>query len=148
MFTVTMARTNRVTISEIMLGEMVGVDPISCPPLGSAGHGLVRSVCKLAGARPHSTPSGTSPCEEIETGGLFCNTSATQCNSDRTHLHLAKTLRALLQSLPRWRARFPSGVGLPGLKSAQDCSFFFFFQQNSNNYIKLQKNPKIIKPIF
>jgi hypothetical protein len=37
MFTVAMARTNRVTISEIMLGEMVGVDPISCPPLGSTG---------------------------------------------------------------------------------------------------------------
>jgi hypothetical protein len=78
MFTVVVARTNLVTISEIVLGEMVGVDPISCPPLGSAGHGPVRLVCKLAGAWLRATPSGTSPCEGIEDRGLFCNLSETQ----------------------------------------------------------------------
>jgi hypothetical protein len=59
--------------------------------------------------------------EEIEDGGHFCN-------------------------LPRARARgrVSAVVGLPGLKSALDCSIFifFFFQQNSNKCRKLQKNPK------
>jgi hypothetical protein len=109
---------------------MLRVDLIWCPPLDSAGHGPVRPVCKLAGASPRSPPSGTSLCEEIETGGLFCKQSATQCNSDRTHLQLAKTLRALLQVFPAGaRARFPSGVGLPGLKPAQYYLIFFFFNR-------------------
>jgi hypothetical protein len=105
MFTVAVARTNRVTISEIMLGEMVGVDPISCPPLGSAGHGPVRPVCKLAGARPRSTPSGTSPCEELELQGLLCNLSATLGNSNRTHLQLVKNPRPFSQNCQRARGR-------------------------------------------
>jgi hypothetical protein len=121
MFTVVVARTNLVTISEIVLGEMVGVDPISCPPLDSAGHGPVRPVCKLVGASPCSTPSGTFPCEELELQGLFCKSSATRCNSDRTQLWLAKTPRTFAQSLPRERGRAPFlyVAGPSGLKSAQ-----------------------------
>jgi hypothetical protein len=84
MFTVAVARTTRVTISEIVLGERVGVDSISCPPLGSAGHGPVRPVCKLAGARLRATLSGTLPREGIEDRGLFCNLSETHRNSERT----------------------------------------------------------------
>jgi hypothetical protein len=33
--TVAVARPNLVSINEIMLGEMVGVDPISCQSLGN-----------------------------------------------------------------------------------------------------------------
>jgi hypothetical protein len=106
--------SDRVTISEIMLGEMVGVDPISCPPLGSAGHGPVRPVCKLARARPRSTPSGTSPCEELELQGLLCNLSATQGNSNRTHLQLVKNPRPFSQNCQRARARFPLDLGRLG----------------------------------
>jgi hypothetical protein len=65
-FMVAVARTNLVTISEIVLGEMVGVDPILCPPLGSAGPDPIRPVCKLVGASPRSPPSWTQRCEEIE----------------------------------------------------------------------------------
>jgi hypothetical protein len=121
MFTVAVARTNLVTISEIVLGEMVGVDPISCPPLGSAGHGPVRPVCKLAGASPCSPPSWTSPCEKLELQGLFCKQSATQCNSDRTHLQLVKTPRTLLQGCQRGRGRAPFSCvcGPIGLELAQ-----------------------------
>jgi uncharacterized membrane protein len=41
-------------------------------------------------------------------------------------------------------------VGPPGLKSAQDYSFFslFFFEQNSNNFRKWQKNPKNVRARF
>jgi hypothetical protein len=32
-------------VRAIRLGEMLGLAPIWCPPLGSAGHGPVRPVC-------------------------------------------------------------------------------------------------------
>ena len=39
MFTVTVARENQLVVDEIGLGEMVGVDSISCPPLEAASLG-------------------------------------------------------------------------------------------------------------
>ena len=110
MFTVVVARTNCVTISEIMLGEMVGVDPISCPPLGSAGHCPVRPVCKLAGASPRSPSSRTWRGKGIETEGPPCKLSVIQSNSNRTHRQLAITPRAFLQSFHRGRGRAPCSL--------------------------------------
>jgi hypothetical protein len=50
--TVAVARPNLVSINEIMLGEMVGVDPIWCPLLGEPCRCPNRPVQVLAGARP------------------------------------------------------------------------------------------------
>ena len=56
----------------------------------------------------------------------------------------------LCASLPaRARARaLLLVVGRPGLDSAQYYSRVFFLLQSQNNFRKLQKNPKIVKPIF
>jgi hypothetical protein len=45
---------------------------------------------------------------------------------------------------------FSPGTGPVGLESAQHCStlFFFFFNGTLEIYKKLQKNPKIVKPIL
>jgi hypothetical protein len=59
-FTVTVASATLLIISEIKLGKRFGMSPISCLPLGSAGHGPNRPVQVLIGASPHSTPSWTS----------------------------------------------------------------------------------------
>jgi hypothetical protein len=99
-----------------------------------------------------AAPSGTSLCEELELQGFLCNLSATPENSSYAHFRLARTPRTLLQSHHhgRRRARIFFRLGLFGLFLARYCSnlFFFFFQQNSNNFRKWQKNPKIVKPIF
>ena len=49
--TVTVARPNLVTISEIMLGEILGVVLILCPLLGEPCRCPNRPVLVLAGAR-------------------------------------------------------------------------------------------------
>jgi hypothetical protein len=49
--TVVVARPNLVAISEIMLGEKVGVDPISCQSLGDPRRRPNRPAKVLAGAR-------------------------------------------------------------------------------------------------
>jgi hypothetical protein len=44
MFTVTVAKENQLAVDEIGLGEMVGVDSISCQSLGDPSHGPIRPV--------------------------------------------------------------------------------------------------------
>jgi hypothetical protein len=49
---VTMARAKYLTNCAIKLGEMVRVDPISCPPLGEPSRSPSRPVQNLTGAPP------------------------------------------------------------------------------------------------
>jgi hypothetical protein len=56
--------------------------------------GRSRSSPELGCAR---TPSRTSFCEELELQGLLCNLSATQGNSNRTHIQLVKNPRPFLK---------------------------------------------------
>ena len=102
---VTATRANRVTISEIKSGEVIGNGSIPCPLLGSTGLGLLRPVYVLTGARLRSAPSGTSSREGIELQGPLCKSSVTHKNSNRTQLQLVKTPRALLQDCHRGRGR-------------------------------------------
>jgi hypothetical protein len=76
--TVAVARPNLVAISEIMLGEKVGVDPISCQSLGDPRRCPNRSVCELTGALLSSSPSGIRRGKEKEIQGPYCKLSATQ----------------------------------------------------------------------
>jgi hypothetical protein len=101
---------------------------------------------------PCGAPSRTLSCKGIEIEGLLCKLPVTHENSNWTHFGLVSKPRPFSQNSQRGRgrARFPVLVGPPGLNSAQDYSFFslFFFEQNSNNFRKWQKNPKNVKPIF
>jgi hypothetical protein len=65
MFTVTMARAILVTICEIGLGEMVGIDPIACQPLRDPSHCPIRPVQALAGARLGMSAVGDLPLRRI-----------------------------------------------------------------------------------
>jgi hypothetical protein len=96
MFTVTVARAILVTISEIRLGEMVGVDPIACQSLRDPSRCPIRPVQALVGARLRVSTVEDVSCKGIETGGLFCKPSATHKNSKRTCFLLARTPRAFL----------------------------------------------------
>jgi hypothetical protein len=58
MFTVTMARAILVTICEIGLGEMVGIDPIACQPLRDPSRCPNRPVQCLAKASPRVNAVG------------------------------------------------------------------------------------------
>jgi hypothetical protein len=98
MFTVTVARANHLAIDEIGLGEKFGMDPISCQSLRDPSRCPNQPVQELAGVRLRATPSGTSPREGLEHGGLFCKQSVSQRNSDRTHLQLTRNPRAAVQS--------------------------------------------------
>jgi hypothetical protein len=121
-------RARELTKCEIGLGESFGEGLIRCISLGSTGHSVnppVQLRRSLSSALPSSW---TFPCEEIEIEGLFCKQSATQSNSDRTHSHLVKILRALLQEFHSVRAgAFPLWVGPTGLELAKSCSAFSFF---------------------
>jgi hypothetical protein len=110
--------------------------------------------------RPASSPellrvlpsSGTSPCEGIETEGLFCNLSATRRNSKVTYLQIAENPRTFLHKCQRGRGRAPFSlrIGPYGLLLAQRCLTFllFFFSRTLKTCRKLQKNAKIVKLIF
>jgi hypothetical protein len=76
--TVAVARPNLVAISEIMLGEMVGVDPISCQSLGDPRRCPNRPICELTGALLSLSPSGIRRGKEKEIQGPYCKLSATQ----------------------------------------------------------------------
>jgi hypothetical protein len=67
--------------------------------------------------------------EEIEVRGYFCKVSVIVLNSVLDSFGLFKTAGAYSQSHRRVRGRapVPCAVGPLGLKSAQDCSFFFLF---------------------
>jgi hypothetical protein len=128
-FMVTVASATLLIISGIKLGERFGMSPILCPSLGNPSRCPIRPVQELAGLRPRSTPSWTQHSEGLEPGGVFCSMSATQCNSDRTQLWLAKNPRSFSQnrqSSAGARA-IPRGTGSPGLKLTQHYSIFFFF---------------------
>jgi hypothetical protein len=75
--TVVVARPNLVAISEIMLGEMVGVDPISRQSLGDPRRCPNQPVCELTGALLSSSPSGIRRGKEKEIQGPYCKLSAT-----------------------------------------------------------------------
>ena len=77
-FTVTVASTTLLIISEIKLGERFGMSPIPCPSLGNPSRSPIPPVQKLAGLRPRSTPSWTQHGEGLELGGVFCSMSETQ----------------------------------------------------------------------
>jgi hypothetical protein len=109
-FAVLVGRAEWVTNRAINLGEMLGGGLIWCLPLGSAGHCPVRPVCKLAGASPRSPSSRTWRGKGIETEGPPCKLLVTQSNRNRTHLQLAKTPRAFLQSFHRGRGRAPCSL--------------------------------------
>jgi hypothetical protein len=110
--------------------------------------------------RPASSPellralpsSRTSPCEGIETEGLFCNLSGTRRNSKGTYLQIAENPRTFLHKCQRGRGRAPFSlrIGLYGLLLAQHCLTFllFFFSRTLKTCRKLQKNPKNMRPIF
>ena len=121
---------------EIWLGKMTGEGSIRCSPLGSASRCPVRPVYALAGTLSRSPSSRVSACEELETEGPLCKSSVTQKNSNRTHLQLAKTLRAFLRSLHHGRGRAPvsCAVGPPSLNSAQNCCMFFLFHPEPNKF--------------
>ena len=67
--------------------------------------------------------------EEIETGGPFCEVSATPENSVYAHFRLARNPRPFLQNRQGAGARghLSALAGPPGLDSAQYCSSVFLF---------------------
>jgi hypothetical protein len=69
MLMVTVARANHLIISEIKLGEWLGMDPILCQSLGDPCRCPNRPVKVLAGARVPATPSRTLPGKGIELRG-------------------------------------------------------------------------------
>jgi hypothetical protein len=87
------------------------VTPISCPPLGEPSHSPNRPVQNLAGASLRPPPSWTSPCEDLEVGGLFSKVLVTVLNSERARSLFDKNMRASVQVRQRARAR--TGAFLP-----------------------------------
>jgi hypothetical protein len=69
MFTVTMARAILMTLCEIGLGEMVGIDPIACQPLKDPSRCPIRPVQALAGARLGMSAVGDLLLRRIRTAG-------------------------------------------------------------------------------
>jgi hypothetical protein len=95
---ITAARANLVAILAIDLGEMLGVVPISCLPLGEPSRCPVRPVQVLAGARPRVNGVEDVSGEGIEVGGCFCKQSATHKNSMGTCFLLSRNAGAVLQN--------------------------------------------------
>jgi hypothetical protein len=128
MFTVTMARAILVTICEIGLGEMVGIDPIACQPLRDPSRCPIRPVQALVGARPRVNAVEVVSCKGIEDGGPFCNLSATHQNSKGTCFLLSRTPRTAVQNGQRGLASVRGWAAWASLSPVLLSIFLFFFK--------------------
>jgi hypothetical protein len=121
-------------------------------PLGSTGHCTNPSAQSHRSSFPALTVVGDLPLRRNRNLGSFLPSVSDLGNNRETGSQLVRTSRVFLQSRQRTRARahFPLWTGPPGLISAHHCFnfFFFFFREALEICRKLQKNPKIVRPIF
>ena len=96
MFMVTVARENQLVVDEIGLGEMVGVDSISCQSLGDPSHGPIRPV-QTAHRSSAARDAVVDPAlRRNRNRRALLQIVSDTVNSERTCLQLAKNLRPFL----------------------------------------------------